>query len=161
MGRLPNPKALHWYVARRHGNTLLLAGEGGLLARSDDGGENFRALPSPYKGSWFTGELKADGALLLAGLRGNVWRTADGGANWAQLAMPMPATITALAATADGGVLLASQAGFVLRLQGDALQPLNAQPLPMPAALLPLPDGTLLSLGVAGVLPVAVAGSPK
>lgn len=161
MGRLPNPKALHWYVARRQGDTLLLAGEGGLLARSDDAGQSFRPLASPYKGSWFTGELMADGTWLLAGLRGNVWRTADGGANWAQLAMPVPATITALAATPAGDVLLASQAGTVLRLQGDALQPMNAQPLAMPAALLPLPGGTLLSLGVAGVLPVAMTGSPK
>ena len=164
-GRLPNPKALHWYVARRQGDTLLLAGEGGLLARSDDGGDSFRALASPYKGSWFTGELKSDGAMLLAGLRGNVWRTADAGANWAQLPVPAPATITALAVTADGGLLLANQAGMVLRLQGDALRPLNAPPVPMPAALLPLPGGALLSLGVAGVLPVATGsamnGTPK
>jgi photosystem II stability/assembly factor-like uncharacterized protein len=161
MGRLPNAKALHWYVARRHGDTLLLAGEQGLLARSDDGGETFRALPSPYKGSWFTGDLKADGSLLLAGLRGNVWRTADGGATWAQLATPQPATITALAGAADGSLLLASQAGMVWRLQGDALQPVNTRPLPMPAALLPLRDGSLLSLGVAGVLPVTASEAPK
>ena len=155
MERLPNPKALHWYVARRAGDALLLAGEQGLLVRSDDAGQTFRALASPYKGSWFAGEIKADGGLVLAGLRGNVWRSADGGANWSQLASPVPATITAMAGAADGSLLLASQVGVVLRLQGDALVPVNPQALPMPAALLPLRDGSLLTLGVAGVMPVA------
>jgi photosystem II stability/assembly factor-like uncharacterized protein len=155
MDRLPNPKALHWYVARHAGNTLLLAGEQGLLARSDDGGQTFQALNSPYKGSWFAGELSANGQAVLAGLRGNVWRSTDGGMQWVQLASPVPATITAMTVAPDGGLLLASQAGVVLRLQGDALAPLKAPPVPMPSALLALQGGPLLTLGVAGVVPVA------
>ena len=67
---------------------------------------------------------------------------------------PVPATITAMAVDAKGGLLLASQAGVVLRLQGDALVPLKAPPVPMPSALLPLKDGPLLTHGVAGVVPV-------
>lgn len=159
MGRLPNPKALHWYVARRAGNSLLLAGEQGLLVRSDDGGQTFRALESPYKGSWFAGEIRADGETVLAGLRGNVWRSPSGGVQWAQLASPVPATITAMVVASDGGLLLASQAGVVLRMQGDALVPLKAPPVPMPSALLALQGGSLLSFGVVGVVPVAAEGS--
>lgn len=154
MDRLPNPKALHWYVARRAGDTLLLAGEQGLLARSTDGGQTFQTMNSPYKGSWFAGEIRPDGQTVLAGLRGNVWRSTDGGAQWTQLASPVPATITAMTVDAKGGLLLASQAGVLLRLQGDALLPLKASPVPMPAALLPLQGGPLLTLGVAGVVPV-------
>jgi photosystem II stability/assembly factor-like uncharacterized protein len=160
MDRLPNPKALHWYVARRAGNSLLLAGEQGLLARSDDGGKTFQTMSTPYKGSWFAGELRADGQTVLAGLRGNVWRSTDGGFQWTQLPAPVPATITAMALAPDGGLLLASQAGAVLRLQGDALVPLKAPPVPMPSALLALQGGSLLSVGVAGVVPVAEQGSP-
>ena len=160
MDRLPNPKALHWYVARRAGNSLLLAGEQGLLARSDDGGQTFQAMSTPYKGSWFSGELQADGKIVLGGLRGNVWRSTDGGAQWSQIVSPVPAAITAMAVAADGDLLLASQAGMVLRLQGDTLVPLKAQPVPMPSALLPLQDGSLLSLGVAGVVSVAAKESP-
>lgn len=160
MARLPNPKALHWYVARRAGDALLLAGEQGLLARSDDGGQSFRALASPYKGSWFAGELQADGRMLLAGLRGNIWRSGDSGGDWIQIASPVPATITALVTDTDGSQLLASQAGVVLRLQGDSLVPLDAAPVPMPAALLPQPGGPLLALGMAGVLPVVRSAGP-
>lgn len=154
MDRLPNPKALHWYVARRVGNTLLLAGEQGLLVRSDDGGQTFQPMTSPYEGSWFAGEIRADGQTVLAGLRGNVWRSTDGGGRWTRLASPVPATITAMAVDADETLLLASQAGVVLRLQGDALVPLQTPAVPMPAALLPQRDGPLLTLGVAGVVPV-------
>jgi len=155
MDRLPNPDAMHWYVARRAGNALLLAGEQGLLARSSDGGETFQALESPYRGSWFAGEVRASGDVVLAGLRGNVWRSADGGVQWTQLASPVPATITAMVDSPDGGMLLASQAGVLLRLQGDALVPVKASVVPMPSALLPLRGGPVLSLGVAGVVPVA------
>jgi photosystem II stability/assembly factor-like uncharacterized protein len=154
MDRLPNPKALHWYVARRADNTLLLAGEQGLIAGSNDGGQTFQTMNSPYKGSWFAGELRGGGQIVLGGLRGNVWRSADGGALWGQLASPVPSTITAMAVASDSGLLLATQAGVLLRLQGDALVPLKVPPVPMPSALLPLGDGTLLALGVAGVVTV-------
>lgn len=154
MARLPNPKALHWYAVRRQGDTLLLAGEQGLLARSDDGGTSFRPLASPYKGSWFSAEPLADGGWLLAGLRGNVWRSADGVDAWSQLTSPVPATITATTTTPDGRLLLASQAGLVLALRGDRLVPVHPQALAMPASLLALRDGRLLSVGLAGVQPV-------
>lgn len=154
MSRVPNPKALHWYVARRQGDVLLLAGEQGQIVRSDDGGASFRPLTSPYKGSWFAGELQSDGRLLLAGLRGNVWRSADGGANWQTIANPIPASITAI--TASGADwLLASQSGAVLRLRGDALAPMAVAPLAMPAALLTMREGGVIAAGVAGIQPVA------
>lgn len=154
MDRLPNPKGLHWYVARRQGDALLLAGEQGLLARSSDGGKSFEALPSPYKGSWFAGEVQSDGRVVLAGLRGNAWRSSDGGSTWSQLTSPTQSAITAMAGDGQGGLLLASQAGAVLRLEGDALVPLNVQPVPLPSALLAQRQGPLLALGVAGVTPV-------
>jgi photosystem II stability/assembly factor-like uncharacterized protein len=158
MSRVPNPKGLHWYVARRDGDTLLLAGEQGLLVRSDDGGQSFRPLASPYVGSWFAGEFQSGGGLVLAGLRGNVWRSVDGGQHWTALASPVPASITAMTPAADGRLLLASQSGLVLRLEGEQLLPLQPTPVPMPAALLSLKNGRLLSLGVAGVTPVTPRG---
>eukprot|EP01031_Cornospumella_fuschlensis_P001994 gene1994-2482_t len=47
---------------------LFVAGEQGLLARSDDAGQHFTALPSPYKGSFF-GLASTPSALLVHGLR--------------------------------------------------------------------------------------------
>ncbi len=161
MGRVPNPKSLHWYVARRAGDSLLLAGEQGQIVRSDDGGESFKPAASPYKGSWFAGDLQADGRVLLAGLRGNVWRSTDNGANWSQVATPAPASITAAMSTNSAEILLANQAGQVLRLRGDTLASVNGAPLPMPAGLLAGRDGAVLTVGVAGVQPLtATPGGP-
>ncbi len=154
MDRLPNPRALHWYVARSQGNTLLLAGEQGLLARSTDGGDTFEALPSPYKGSWFGGAMQAGGHVVLAGLRGNAWRSVDAGTTWSQLSSPVQSTITAVAGDGKGSLLFASQSGMLLRLDGDTLVPLNAAPVPVPSALLAQPKGPLLALGATGVTPV-------
>lgn len=152
MGRLPNPRGLHVYSARRNGARLLLVGEQGLVLRSEDNGASFQPLATPYKGSWFTAELPSSSEIVLAGLRGNVWRSMDGGVQWTQLATPMPAAVTASALGVDG-LYLTNQAGFVLRLQGDALHPLNTQAMAPLTALVSWsgPNGPqLLTLGVTG-----------
>jgi photosystem II stability/assembly factor-like uncharacterized protein len=154
MPRLDNPKALHLHAVRRTGDTLLIAGEQGLLLRSDDAGRSFRRLASPYKGSWFTAELSNPRELVVAGLRGNAWRSMDGGASWSQLAAPAPASFVASAIGADGQLLLANQAGFVLRAQGAQLLPLNTRPVPMPSGLVFAPGERPLAMGAAGAMPV-------
>lgn len=152
MDRVPNPKAMHLYVARRAGNTVLLAGEQGLALRSTDDGASFQPLASPYQGSWFTGELTGPHGIVLAGLRGNVWRSVDGGQQWAQVANPRPASITASLVAGDA-LLLANQAGQVLRLQADALTPMETSSRAPLAGLVATGD-RLLALGVAGIQPV-------
>jgi photosystem II stability/assembly factor-like uncharacterized protein len=152
MDRLPNPRAMHLYVARRAGDTALLAGEQGLLMRSADNGASFQPLTSPYAGSWFTGELLGSQDMLLAGLRGNVWRSTDGGRQWSQIDNPRPASITASLPALDA-VLLANQAGQVLRLQRDGLKALDAAPH-APLAGLVAAGERLLGLGMGGIKPV-------
>lgn len=162
MPRLDNPKGLHLYTLRRQGETLLIAGEQGLVQQSNDGGRSFRRLETPYKGSFFSAEFTGANEIVLAGLRGNVWRSADGGASWAAVASPMPVSITATAIGADGTLLAANQAGFVMALRGDRLVPLNRAPLPPINGLLPRTGAPLLALGVQGVVPLDLSsGSPK
>jgi photosystem II stability/assembly factor-like uncharacterized protein len=151
MDRLPNPKAMHLYVARRAGDTVVLAGEQGLLMRSADNGASFQPIASPYPGSWFTGEIQGQD-IVLAGLRGNVWRSADGGQQWTQVANPRPASITA-SLPSGGAVLLANQAGQVLRLQGAELKVMDIPPQAPLAALVASGD-RLMGLGVAGIKPL-------
>ncbi|MCW5636435.1 MAG: hypothetical protein KIT17_24085 [Rubrivivax sp.] len=151
MEHLPNPRGLHLYALRRHGATLLLAGEQGLLLRSDDDGASFRALASPYRGSWFAAEMLPSGEWVLAGLRGNAWRSADGGATWSALAVPMPASITGMTLARQGRLLFVNQAGHVLQRDGERLTPLNRTALPPLAGVTALADGRLLAYGLAGV----------
>jgi photosystem II stability/assembly factor-like uncharacterized protein len=160
MDRLDNPKGLHLYAVRQRGDTVLLAGEQGLVLMSQDGGMHFRRLALPYKGSFFTAELPGPGQLVLAGLRGHVWRSADAGVSWAPLSTPLPVSITGSALRQDGTLLLANQAGQVLALRDGVLVPMRSAPLPPLNGLLPLRGGELLALSMQGALPVSMAALP-
>lgn len=157
MALVDNPKSLHLYAVRAQGDVLLLAGEQGLALRSDDRGRSFRKLEVPYKGSFFTAELMSADArqMVLAGLRGNVWRSADAGATWSQWALPSAASITgsALLPAADGeprALVLVDQSGRVMTASGDTITARPGTPLPPLNGVLPLKDGGLLALTVAG-----------
>jgi photosystem II stability/assembly factor-like uncharacterized protein len=159
MARLDNPKGLHLYAIRRHGDALVVAGEQGLLLRSDDAGRSFRRLASPYKGSFFTAEMPSAHEIVVAGLRGNVWRSADAGATWSQLASPVPVSVTASTLRRDGSLVLVNQAGMVLTERAGALAPLPTAALPPLNGVLAREDGSLLALSIHGALVLPAAGS--
>ena len=72
------------------GNRLYVAAEGGQLYRSDDRGASWRALPSPYEGSFFgLVPIRGDG-LLAFGLRGHLFRSADAGETWTHARVRTP-----------------------------------------------------------------------
>jgi photosystem II stability/assembly factor-like uncharacterized protein len=156
--RLDNPKELHLYAVRRRGDSVVIAGEQGLLLLSTDAGRSFSRLTTPYKGSFFTAELPADGEIVVAGLRGNVWRSTDAGANWTQVASPVPVSITASAQRADGSLVFVNQAGMLLVLKDGVLRPLPAGPLPPLNGVLALSDGALLALSIHGAQRLDGAG---
>lgn len=135
--QLPNPKQLHLYAACAHGTQLYVAGEQGLLLRSSDGGGQFDAMATPYKGSFFGLLLPADGAVLAYGLRGNIWRSADRGDTWTRIANPLPANLGAGVVLDDGRTVLLAQNGDLL-VSTDQGQRFEHRPAahPFPAATL-------------------------
>jgi photosystem II stability/assembly factor-like uncharacterized protein len=90
-----------------------MVGEAGTLARSDDGGTTWVAVPSPYTGSYFGIVRTADGALLIFGMRGSVYRSADAGATWQQVPMDTTASFNGGRVLSDGRILLVGNAGLV------------------------------------------------
>jgi len=112
--RLPNPKGLHLYGVRALGDTVVIAGEQGLLLRSTDNGASFTAVASPYKGSFFGLLATRDGLLLAHGLRGHAYRSADRGASWEPVDTGVTVTIVAGTELADGAPALLAQNGDVL-----------------------------------------------
>ena len=151
MDRLDNPKGLHLYTIRSRGETIVVAGEQGLVRRSSDAGLHFAVLTTPYRGSYFTAELPTAGGIVVAGLRGNFWRSRDAGASWTQLASPMQASITASAIQSDGALVLVNQAGVVMRAGALELEPISATPLPSLNGVLTTRDGGLFALSSQGV----------
>ena len=57
--------------------SILIAGEHGLLAHSTDEGASWKALSSPYIGSFFGAAAQGDKGALVYGMRGNVFEAAD------------------------------------------------------------------------------------
>ena len=87
--KVPNPDGFHYNkIAALDSQTLLMAGEAGTLYRSDDQGENWQALDSPYEGSFFGFQTLPDNHLVAYGLRGNAFISSDRGDSWSQLTLP-------------------------------------------------------------------------
>jgi len=110
--RTENPKFFNLYAIRAAGNSLYIAGEGGLVLKLDAAGQRFRAVATPYEGSFF-GVVDAGTSALLFGLRGNVYGSNDGGASWSKVDAGLAASVVAATRSADGAVLLADAGGRV------------------------------------------------
>lgn len=150
-GRLANPQGLHLYAVARQGQVLYIAGEQGLLLRSQDGGEHFEPLAGPYEGSYFAAAVLPDGRLLLAGLRGKLFESRDRGDSFRALDSPLSASLNAIDIS-QGELLLASQAGVLLRSPLDGFAPriqAVSEGLPLTASIRAA-DGALVTVGMAG-----------
>ncbi len=138
------------------GGRLFIAGEAGAIYRSDDGGANWRKLPSPYAGSWFSALALDAERLLLFGLRGSMYRTDDGGESWSRVRTRTKATLTGALLVKPGlmlvtgleGALLVSRDGGRSVSRDAAFKPLTSR-LGISKALA-LPDGRVLLIGEFG-----------
>lgn len=135
------------------GNRLYVAAEGGQLYRSDDRGASWRALPSPYEGSFF-GLVPIRGEGLLAfGLRGHLFRSADAGETWTRIESGTTAMLTDGVAINDLRVVIGGLAG-VLLVSGDAGETFRLTQQDDRrgvSALLPGAAGTVVVAGEGGV----------
>jgi len=113
MDRIDNPRGLHLNTIAGSGDHVVIAGEQGLVLRSDDAGQRFTRVETPYRGSWFALQVGDAGEVLLGGLRGNAYFSERAGDAWSKVAFPSPVSITAFARTADGRVFAGNQAGQV------------------------------------------------
>jgi len=106
-----------WHLhefARADNGKLFVAAEAGYAYRSDDGGENWVELPSPYEGSYF-GVLPLEGdAVLFYGLRGHLFRSDDAGENWEEIPTGTVALLTNGIQLADGTIVIVGLGGTVL-----------------------------------------------
>jgi len=142
------------------GNRLYVAAEGGQLYRSDDRGARWRALPSPYEGSFF-GLVPIRGEGLLAfGLRGHLFRSADAGETWHELDSHTTAMLTDGVAINDLRVVIGGLAG-VLLVSGDAGETFRLtqqDDRKGVSALLPGPPGAVIVAGEGGVRTIQIGG---
>lgn len=130
-----------------------LAAEAGTVYRSDDSGETWLSLPSPYAGSFF-GVLPMTGdSVFLFGLQGRLFHSDDAGAHWKRID-------TGTDATLSGGVRLGDDKALVVGYAGTVLNDIDANGnlkriglinRPALSSAYLLKNGDLLSVGQAGI----------
>lgn len=113
LDRIDNPGGHHYYAICQAGPALFLAGEAGMLFRSDDFGASWARQKPPYEGSYF-GLAANKTATVAFGLRGRAVRSVDGGRSWELVTTPSASALSGGRAFSDGSLWLVGSDGAVL-----------------------------------------------
>ena len=133
---------------------LYIAAEAGVIYRSEDGGDSWKELESPYAGSWFGGLALNKEEVMLTGLRGNLFRSGDSGNTWQRISTGTQATLTSAVLLSSGAIMVTGLEGVVL-ISHDGGRSVVSRNLPTREGIstaLPLADGGVLLVGEFGVV---------
>jgi photosystem II stability/assembly factor-like uncharacterized protein len=151
LDRTENPKSLHLYAIREAAGHLYVTGEQGLLMRLDGEAGRFRALKTPYEGTYFglTGNAKG---VVAFGLRGNAFRSTDGGKSWNKVETGLQVGLTG-GTEHHGHLVLVSQAGHLLvsRDDGASFAPVKIERAVPGAAVIGAGTGYVVVAGPRGL----------
>lgn len=99
---------------------LMLVGEMGLLAKSDDLGVTWQRLDEIYPGSFFA--FAADEKhTIVAGLRGNIFTKSMNSEQWQHLSINKTATVNSIVNDSDKQWLMLANSGVIYRLKAGRL----------------------------------------
>ena len=150
---IDNMDGFHFYAITRSGDDLFIAGESGMLFRSEDYGRSWHRLESPYEGSYFGILGDPNGGFVTAyGLRGTVFYSLDRGNTWIPSNTGQKATLTGGAFLSDGSVCLVGVDGTILRTEdkGKTYVALKEK-FPGAISLTQAKKGVLAVVGLRGV----------
>lgn len=149
---IDNPGRFHFYAIHAAASgPLYLAGEQGLLYRSDDGGARFRRYPAVYDGSLF-GLLPLGDAVLAYGLRGNLFLQGAGRDDWERVAADNARSLYGGGVLDEREVLLLGAGGAALRVTAQRrITPLQHPSRSTFSSALRAPDGKVWLAGVEGL----------
>lgn len=153
--RVQNPQGLHIYGALLAGDTLVAAGEGGLLLRGTPDGV-LAAVTSSDQGSLFGLVSPAADSVIAFGLQGTVLQSADRGATWRSLP-PVSANAVLCGQDLRGGrIVLGDASGNLLVSRNDGAS-FTAIPGTLPVtAISQAPDGAVILGSPAGLRNVVI-----
>lgn len=153
MARLPNPKGAHLYAITRSGSTIYIAGEQGLLLRSDDAGAQFASVPGPYTTSLFCAATERNGDIVLAGLRGSAFASTNGAPHFEGLPSESEGSCSGSAQLADGRLVFVNQLGQLLAYDARSRRLVLVPTPPMAplSGVLQNRSGALVVVGARGV----------
>jgi photosystem II stability/assembly factor-like uncharacterized protein len=141
---------------------LFIAAESGKVYRSEDDGQTWTSLPTPYEGSFHGLVPLGDESLIIFGLRGHVFRSDDNGDSWKQVNSGVKTLLTGGTTTIDGRLVLCGVSGTVL-ISNENITEFTRLDLPDRRVLAGVlsDDTSLVVLGEAGtlVLPLDSTGN--
>lgn len=139
-------------IAMSDSGKLYIAAEAGNMYRSDDMGETWVKLESPYEGSFFGVLPLANDVVYMFGLRGNMFRSEDAGETWEEVDTQTEAILTDGVQLEDGRIFVAGMGGALLESRdgGETFTLRQQSDRQGIAKLLPNQNGLLL-IGEAGV----------
>lgn len=134
---------------------LLLVGEMGLVAVSNDMGVHWQRLMFPYEGSLFAAK-EYNGKVYVGGLRGNLFASDLSLQSWQSITLPQKTTINGITQVA-GQLWLVGNSGVIIRLDADnqaqLVRQLKGENL---LALAVAPKGGLWLAGTKGLQPITL-----
>lgn len=161
---LDNPDEFHLNaITGDNKGRVFVAGEGGVMFRSFDGGLNWETLEPFYEGSWFGAAYQSvNDTLFIFGLRGNLYRSNDFGSTWEPVPNDSNTALAGGNATDDGEVLVVGGVGTLLLSTdgGDTFQRrMMEDRLSLTSGL--VRDGKLILVGQGGVRVSEVADNAR
>lgn len=144
---------LNHIFAARDGRLLVAAELGGVFI-SDDTGNTWRLVQTPYEGSLWSGFTRADGSVVVLGMAGHALLSDDLGEQWRELETGMTQSLTGGLELPDGRLVLAGLGG-ALGLGSPKLQfKASVREDRLPATAVLLSGQRLLLATQRGILPV-------
>ena len=134
-------------------HSLWLAGERGLLARSNDQGKTWEQFETGYNGSFY-GLIEAQpGRMLVYGMRGHAYYSDDQGQTWVASQSHTPESLYDGVRKSNGDILLVGGSNSVIlsRDAGATFTPVSEKQAKALTAVLVLAPGQWLTAGEAGV----------
>jgi photosystem II stability/assembly factor-like uncharacterized protein len=107
------------FDAIRVGSSIYLAGESGVVLRSDDQGQSFSMLTSPDPSTLFGILATRQGTLLTFGVAGEVFRSTDQSKTWSHANITADADLAAGLVLDSGDILIVSEDGGVFESKDD------------------------------------------
>ena len=109
----------HFNRVETDGRTLYLAGELGLMAKSNDFGKTWQAFDEIYQGSFFDIVRTQAGNLVVVGLRGHVFRSLRNGTPWQMSKTDTTALLNDVVLVDDNRLLVLGNSGTLLVSDDD------------------------------------------
>ncbi|WP_297494761.1 YCF48-related protein [Acidocella sp.] len=114
-----DPVSHNIYKATPIGSSIYLAGEAGVVLRSDDAGQSYSMVTVPDQNT-FLGILGTkQAAIVTYGVAGEIFRSTDRGQSWKQAQSPSASDLTDGIILPSGVILLTSEDGNLFESQDD------------------------------------------